>query len=194
MSLLSMYQTEDPAVLKNYEVGGEYNNSRMLRSSVFLLTSSEVDYDNPVIPSVQESSKIVSAPDVYYFNNPEQSYTFNTVTAIDLEGIGDTNNTGGLLSKTFMIGSGSTVYVSENNIYIAYQQNLPYESLQANNRDRFFKVVVPLLPADVQNQIKSIEENQSIDSTEKWGKVSALLQDTYDNLSSNEQARLFSKM
>jgi uncharacterized secreted protein with C-terminal beta-propeller domain len=46
----------------------------------------------------------------------------------------------------------------------------------------------------VQSQIKSIEENQSLDSTEKWDKVSTLLQDTYDSLSANEQAVLFSKM
>lgn len=184
---------ENPSVLKNYEVGGEYSNSRMLGSKIFLLTSSGVDYDNPVIPSVRESSTIVSAPDVYYFGNPEQSYTFNTVTAIDLESLGDANDSG-LLSKTFMIGSGTTVYVSENNIYMAYQQNLPYEYLQTSNRDKFFKVIVPLLPNNVQSQIKSIEENGSLDSTEKWNRVSALLQDTYDSLSQSEQAQLFSKM
>jgi inhibitor of cysteine peptidase len=190
--VIDISDRENPKVLKNYEVGGQYSNSRMLGTKIFLLTSSGVDHDNPVVPSVQETSKVVASPDVYYFDNPEESYTFNTVTAIDLEAIGDTDKA--LLSKTFMIGPGSTVYVSENNIYIAYQQNLPYDHLQASNSERFFKVIVPLLPANVQNQIKSIEQDQSLDATQKWNNVSALLRDTYNNLSKSEQAELFSKV
>lgn len=180
---------EDPKIIENYEVGGEYSSSRMLGGKVFLLTQSGVDYGNPIVPSIRNSSTTIS-PDVYYFDNPEQSYVFNSVTAIDLESVGSAKD---LLSKTFMIGSGTTVYVSESNIYIAYQQNLSYEYLQ-NSKDRFFTAIVPLLPADVQSQIKTIEENRSLDQSEKWDRVSALLQDTYENLSQNEQAQLFSKM
>jgi inhibitor of cysteine peptidase len=191
--VIDISDRENPSVLKVYEVGGQYSNSRMLGAKIFLLTSSGIDYDNPIIPSVQESSKPVASPDVYYFDNPEESYTFNTITAIDLDEIADTDDKA-LISKTFMIGPGTTVYVSQNNIYIAYQQNLPYDYLQANNRDRFFNVIVPLLPANLQEQIKSVGEDQSLDSTQKWNRVSALLQDTYNGLSKRDQAELFSKM
>lgn len=193
--IIDISSREDPKVLKDYEVDGDYSNSRMYGDKIFLLTFSGVDYQNPVSPAVRESSKIIGTPDVYYFDNPEQSFTFNTITEIDLDLIQNgSNDKVGLLSKTFMIGSGSTVYVSENNIYIAYQQNLPYEYYQMSNKNKFSNVIIPLLPIDVQKQIDSIEKDQSLDSSEKWNKMSNLLQNTYDHLSENEKAQLFSKM
>jgi inhibitor of cysteine peptidase len=184
---------ENPAILKNYKVSGQYSNSRMIGSKVFLLTSSGVDYANPVIPSVRESSTVASTPDIYYFDNPEQSFAFNTVAAIDLESIGD-EDSGALLTKTFMTGASTTVYVSESNIYIAYQQNQNTDFLQTSNRDRFFNVILPLLSVSTQNQIKTVDQNESLDSTEKWSRVSDLLQENYDRLADTERAQLLSKM
>jgi uncharacterized secreted protein with C-terminal beta-propeller domain len=192
--IIDVSDRADPKVIRNYEVSGEYSNSRMIGSRVFLLTFSGVDYQRPVAPTVAESSKTVMTPEVYYFDNPEQSYTFNTVTAINLDGIKAREPAGALLSKTFMIGSASAVYASENNIYIAYQENVPFEYYQKSSKDKFSTVIVPLLPNDVQKQIKSIEEDDSLSSSQKWESVSSLLQKTYDGMSDSEKSRLFSKM
>jgi uncharacterized secreted protein with C-terminal beta-propeller domain len=175
----------------------------MIGKEVYLLTSSGVDYQRPVMPSIKESgpssSITILTPDIYYFDNPEQYFVFNTVTAIDLDEVvmvGESNDdaSDGLVSKTFMIGSGTTVYVSENSIYMAYQQNQPYEYYQTHNRDKFFEVIVPLLPSDVQDQIESVEKDSSLDPAEKWARVSELLQDTYNSLSESKKNDLFAKI
>jgi hypothetical protein len=109
----------------------------MIDDRVFLITVSAVDSQNAAQPSVYESSsksslKLIMNPDVYYFDYPQQNYAFNTITALNLNEIGaapgkvestDSNVINGLVSKTFMIGAGSTVYVSDKAIYIAYPEN-----------------------------------------------------------------------
>lgn len=192
--IIDISDRENPRAIKNYQVSGDYSNSRMIGKQVYLLTVSGVDYQRPVIPAIKESysSRVVNSPDVYYFDNPEQYFVFNTVTAIDLDEIADDSR--GLVSKTFMIGSGTTVYVSENSIYIAYQENQPYEYYQTHNRDKFFKVIVPLLPEDVRDKIESIESDSSLGPAAKWERVSGLLQDTYNSLSESQKNQLFAKI
>jgi uncharacterized secreted protein with C-terminal beta-propeller domain len=129
-------------------------------------------------------------PDIYYFDNPELYYAFNTVTSIDIAG--DAVNA--VNSTTFMMNPASTMYVSENNIYIAYEKNFPYYYYQTNTRDRFFDAVVPLLPKDVQEQIKDIDNGNGLSSSEKWDRVSELLQDTYNSMSEAEKNRLFEEI
>ena len=125
-----------PTIAKNYDITGQYSSSRMIGDQIFILTISAVDSAHPAEPSVYDSSseslKLIVNPDVYYFDYPQQSYTFNTVTVLNLDEIKATGNggdnigaspTAGLVSKTFMIGAGSTIYVSDKNIYIAYSEN-----------------------------------------------------------------------
>ena len=188
--ILDISDRSDPSLVRDYEASGQYGNSRMIGRQIFLLTLSGVDYQRPVPPTVTESSRLVATPDVYYFGNPEQQYTFNTVTALDLDKALLDDGSQGLLSETFMIGSGNTVYVSENNIYIAYQENMQY--YQTSNKERFSRVIVPLLPSEQQRQIASIENNTSLDSAEKWDKMSEVLQGYYEDLSQPEMSELFS--
>jgi uncharacterized secreted protein with C-terminal beta-propeller domain len=91
-----------------------------------------------------------------------------------------------------MMNPASTLYVSEENIYIAYEKNMPYYYYQeTQSRDRFFDVVLPLLPEDVREEIEEIEDDESLTPSEKWDKVSQLLQDTYNNMSESERNELF---
>jgi uncharacterized secreted protein with C-terminal beta-propeller domain len=131
MLIIDVSDRESPSILENYDVTGEYSNSRMIGDQIFLLTVGPVDYQRPAEPSVVDSSssKIIANPDVYYFDYPQQNYAFNTITMLDLDQVGvvaDGNNATGveppLVSKTFMIGAGTTVYVSDKNIYLAYQE------------------------------------------------------------------------
>jgi uncharacterized secreted protein with C-terminal beta-propeller domain len=200
--IIDISDRENPEVIRNYQVSGDYSNSRMIGKQVYLLTTSGVDYQRPVMPSIKEStsssSRMILTPDVYYFDNPEQYFVFNTVIAIDLDAVAtggeSTDDDNGIVSKTFMMGSGTTVYVSENNIYIAYQQNQPYEYYQSHNRDKFFRVIAPLLPSGVQDQIESIERDSSFDPAEKWNRVSELLQDTYNSLPESRKNDLFAEI
>ncbi|HEY7368065.1 MAG TPA: beta-propeller domain-containing protein, partial [Nitrosopumilaceae archaeon] len=72
--------------------------------------------------------------------------------------------------------------------------NIPYTYYDTIKKDRFFDVVVPLLPKDVQDQIRSIQSDPSLDPYSKWSQVSKLLQDTYNKLPKDQREQLFTQI
>ncbi|MFA5213771.1 MAG: beta-propeller domain-containing protein [Methanoregula sp.] len=110
-----------PKVLKDYTIDGNYENARMIGDTVYLLSRESVYpyYDQILIPAVRENTKVVFTPDVYYFDNPEQQYDFTTITSFDVAS-GNTRD-----AKTYLIGSGNTVYVSPDAMYVSYQKYYP---------------------------------------------------------------------
>lgn len=186
--VLDVSDRENPRVINDYEISGNYNDARMIGSHVYVVTTSDLyDYRHPIVPLVTEEGTTIARPAIYYFDNPEPYYAFNTITSIDLAR--DAENP--INSSTFMMNPASTIYVSEDNIYIAYEKHMPYHYYQTNTRDRFFEVVVPLLPVDVQNEIRNIESTDELSPSEKWDRVSELLQDTYNHMSESERNQLF---
>ncbi|HEX7033399.1 MAG TPA: beta-propeller domain-containing protein [Nitrososphaera sp.] len=186
--LLDVSDRENPRVINDYEISGSYNSARMIGNLVYVVTTGDVyDYRHPIVPLVTEAGTTIARPEIYYFDNPEPYYAFNTITSIDLAR--DAENP--VNSSTFMMNPASTMYVSDDSIYIAYEKHMPYQYYQTNTRDRFFEVVVPLLPADVQNEIRDIESTDELSSLQKWDKISGLLQDTYNSMSESERNQLF---
>ncbi|MFB5605600.1 MAG: beta-propeller domain-containing protein, partial [Nitrosarchaeum sp.] len=183
-TILDVSDREKPKILTKYEIDGNYVNSRMIDNIVYLVTNSGVDYVNPMMPRIMEGTSII-LPDVYRFPNPEPSYTFNTVTSFDVSGKLHT-------SETFLMGYSNTIYVSKDNLYITYQKHVPYTYYDTVNKNRFFDVIVPLLPKEAQDKIKIIQNDSTLDSYAKWLQVSSLLQDTYNNLSKEQKEKLFS--
>jgi uncharacterized secreted protein with C-terminal beta-propeller domain len=187
--VLDVSDRADPKVFKNYAISGAYSNSRMIGDFVYLVTTSEIyDYRQPLVPKVAESDRTVVMPDIYYFDNPEPYYSFNTVTSVDI-----TRDEDAVISKTFMMNPAATLYVSEKNIYIAYQKYRPY-IYETSNRDRFFEAVLPLLPADVQEEIRSIDADKSLSPSEKWDRISTVLQDMYNRMDESEKAGLLERI
>jgi len=108
---------KNPDAIKDYTIDGDYVDARMIRGMVYMLTRENVySYDDIVTPTVRESGRVIARPDVYYFENPERSYTFTTVTALDAA-TGTERD-----AKTFLIGSGNTLYVSQDAMYVSYQK------------------------------------------------------------------------
>jgi inhibitor of cysteine peptidase len=106
-----------PDVLREYSIDGDYVDARMIRGTVYMLTREYVyPNDDIVVPAVRESNRVVVKPDVYYFDNPEREYVFSTVTALDVASGAEKD------AKTFLIGSGNILYVSQNAMYVSYQK------------------------------------------------------------------------
>ena len=125
--------------------------------------------------------------DAFYFDNVEQFSNFNTLTAIDI--FGDKIN-----SESFLMGHTGAFYVSEDNFYLTYQQNMPFGFYENSSRDRFFDVVVPLLSSNIQEQIKAIQNDSSINSSVQWIKISELMQNSYNQMDKNDKEKLFEKI
>lgn len=181
--IIDVSDKENPKVVKNYEMTGYYTGARMIGNYVYLISNSYVDYVHPMPPILRGASSIAITPDVYYFDNPEPNYNFDTITSFNI--FSDEVN-----SKTFMMGTTDTFYVSNDAIYLTYQKYHPYYYDQSYNKDRFFKTILPLLPDDVQVQIRSIEAG-NLDESQKWSQISDILQNTYNKMSENEKNKLF---
>lgn len=186
ISTLDVSDKEHPKVVSSHAVDGNYYNSRMIGDVVYVLSTSNVDYSNLIVPAILSEAGTIH-PDVYRFPNTEDGYNFNTITAV--------NVSGQLInSETFMMGYTNSIYVSEKNLYITYQKNMSPSDYASIQKARFFDVVVPLLPKEIQDKIKSIQNDSSLDAREKWRQVSKILQDTYNGMSKEEKDQLFSKM
>lgn len=184
--IIDVSDKENPKILKNYEVTGYYTGARMIGNYVYFISNSYVDYVRPMPPILRGASGVAITPNVYYFDNPEPNYNFNTITTFNI--FSDEIN-----SKTFMMGATGTLYVSGDAIYLTYQKYHPYYYDESYNRDRFFKAVVPLLSDDVQSQIKSIDSS-NLDSSQKWAQISDLLQNIYNKMSDTDKNALFDKI
>ena len=88
------------------------------------------------------------------------------------------------------MGYTGTFYVSENNFYLTYQQNMPFGYYENSSRDRFYDVIVPLLPNDIQDEIKSIQNDSSLNSSEQWTKISELMQNSYNEMDKADKRRI----
>ncbi len=183
-----------PELVKDYNLGGYYLESRMIDNYVYFITQENVYYSNrvidtPVIMESAKSAKMIVRPEIYYFDNPEYNYNFNTVASFNiLSGSDDVN------AKTFMMGYSNNIYVSKNNIYITYQKNLPYNYYESHNEDRFFEVVVPLLPSDAQNQIKDLKNDNSLGPYQRWDKISTVLEEMYNKMDEGGKNDLIQKI
>ncbi len=110
---------KNPKVVKDYEIDGDYIDARLIKSNLYLVTREQVyNYRDEEIrvPCVRENAKCIVTPDVYYFDNPERSYAFTTVTSFDTTSANEKD------AKTYLVGNGNIMYVSEDAMYISYQK------------------------------------------------------------------------
>ena len=185
--IVDVADKENPTILKDYSIDGNFRDARMIGDYAYFVTNSHVDYQYPTLPAIREDSNRIITPDAFYFDNAEQFSNFNTLTAIDI--FGDKIN-----SETFLMGYSGTFYVSKDNFYLTYQQNTPFGFYENSSRDRFFDVVVPLLPESIQDEIKIIQDDLSTNASAKWADISDLMQRSYNEMDKNDKEELFEKI
>lgn len=180
---------EEPELLTDHNINGNYFQARMIGDYVYFIVKDSVYYydDYINVPVIRQGSEKIVSPDIYYFDNPEQNYVFHTIASFNTRSDNDIN------AKSFMMGYSDNLYVSTNNIYITYRKNLPARFYQDQQKDRFFKVVVPLLPSDVQNKIKRIE-TENLSAFEQWDRISSILEETYNRMDESEKRELSKKI
>jgi uncharacterized secreted protein with C-terminal beta-propeller domain len=92
------------------------------------------------------------------------------------------------------MGHTGAFYVSEDNFYLTYQQYMPNSFYENSAQNRFFEVIVPLLPNEIQNEIKLIQNDPSLSSSTQWMRISELMQESYNEMNKNEKEKLFEKI
>ena len=66
--------------------------------------------------------------------------------------------------------------------------------LKTCHKKRFFEVIVPLLPNELQEEIIRLNEDPSMNSSTKWLKISEILQEAYNEMEKDEKEKLFEKI
>jgi uncharacterized secreted protein with C-terminal beta-propeller domain len=170
-----------PVQVSNFSINGNYFQSRMIGDYVYFIVKDSVHFYNEFVdvPVIRKGKVKIMSPDVYYFDNPEQNFVFHTIASVNLKS--DKIN-----AKSFMMGYSDNLYVSENNIYVTYRKNMPVLYYEAQQQERFYKVVVPQLPEDARDKIYAIKDSE-LDSSEKWEKISSILEDAYNGMSEKQK-------
>jgi inhibitor of cysteine peptidase len=174
-----------PVIVDDYKLTGDYFQSRMIGDYVYFVVKDNVYYyDNFIdMPMIENGVGSIVRPEIFYFDNPEDNYVFHTVGSFKI------HDEDSMDAKSFLMGYSNTLYVSEKNMYISYQKNVPWRYREDQKEERFFDVVVPLLPDYEKNKILEIN-NGDDESYEKWMQISVVMQDMYDELEDKEADKL----
>ena len=185
--IVDVSDKENPTILKDYSIDGHFRDARMIGEYAYFVTNNHINHQYPRLPVIMEDSVRIMTPEAFYFDNVEEFSNFNTLTAINI--FGDEIN-----SETFLMGYTGTFYVSQDNFYLTYQQNMPFGFYENSSRDRFFDVIVPLLPNNIQDEIKSIQNDSSLSASVQWIKISELMQNSYNEMDKDDKEELFEKI
>lgn len=178
-----------PILVGNSTVEGSYYQSRMIGDYVYVIAQNAASYTGgPVpLPALRSEDKVVIASPVSYFDNWEPQINFNSIATFNLQDVSDVN------LQTFMMGYANTLYVSENNLYIAYQKQVPYAYYQKDQESRFTKIIIPLLPQDVQTVMRNLLKSEE-DFNVIQQHLYETLEEHYNRLSPDARGQLQQKI
>lgn len=113
---------ETPVRIRDLTVSGTYYDGRMNGTDVFLFTRDALYLNGEYLPMpvVRDGDAVVVEPPVSMPEIPGHSWQFYTVTSFDIRD-GEVTD-----AESFLLGYGTTLYVSPDNIYIAYRWQQPY--------------------------------------------------------------------
>jgi uncharacterized secreted protein with C-terminal beta-propeller domain len=119
--IYSLADRTTPKLMHDLSLSGIYYDSRLIGDQVYVVTSESVQWfmDEPVVPEIQSGGGLVQSPDIYYFDIPEPYYQYHTISSFALHGSGEVE------AETFLLGQTTTLYVSKENLYMAYRLSPP---------------------------------------------------------------------
>ncbi|MBI2043396.1 beta-propeller domain-containing protein [Candidatus Pacearchaeota archaeon] len=171
---------KNPVLENNISIEGNYLDSRMIKDYVYVISSKTVEIDNPVPPiyTINGIENAVSPNEIYYFDFPDKSYVFTSITSINIKENKFEN-------KVYLIGSTSNIYVSPENIYLTYTKSISTKEYF----ERFVEeVLIPLLPSSESEAIKNII-NSDEPIYEKMRGVEEIVENYSNSLTGNEKAK-----
>ncbi|MFH1802331.1 MAG: beta-propeller domain-containing protein [archaeon] len=172
----------DPELDKEISLSGNYVDARMINDYVYLISSKYIQMNYFDLPSYEIDGVVtgIAAKEVHYFGQKDESFIFNTIAAIDLEGED-------FETETYLMGSSRTIYVSEDNIYLTYQKRLSQEYIMEMYLN---EVLLPELPSDVRSDIKHVWEDDDKNMREKESEIGEIFGNYMGSLETDEMFEL----
>ena len=180
---------KNPVLKRDLSFDGNYFNSRMIGDYVYLVSKKSVySYgSDPIqLPRILENGNVKTTlpQDISYFDFPDYSYSFTTISAINAQKDSESPE-----SKTFLLGYSQEMYVSQDNIYIVYEKKAKETTIY----ERFVSdVVLPLAPPEVQNKIKEVQSSNAT-AYERFQKISDIFKAYIDSLNPEKAAEVMNE-
>ncbi|MDD1666398.1 MAG: beta-propeller domain-containing protein, partial [Methanomicrobiales archaeon] len=116
--IYSLRDRANPALVRDITFSGNYYDSRMIGDRVYVITNEQVYRyaDEIPMPVVKDDAGTSIEPKVSYFDVPFSSYTFSTISSFSM------TDDRALSAQSFLLGYTSTLYVSRDNMYLAFQK------------------------------------------------------------------------
>ncbi len=118
-TVYSVRDRSHPEMLSDTAFTGSYYNARMIGNMLYLITSEYVPWygGEPLLPEVRYGNDTAVYTEIYYPGIPERQYVYHTIGSLDIQS-GETP-----AAETFLLGYGSTLYASQENIYLGYRKS-----------------------------------------------------------------------
>ncbi|WP_292518891.1 beta-propeller domain-containing protein [Methanoculleus sp.] len=112
---------EEPEEVRNVTFTGDYYDARLIGDHVYTLTRESPVWvqDDILLPEVRAGGAEPVRPDVYRPGSPLQNYVFYTAGAFSITDAGTPD------AETFLLGYDTTLYASQENLYIGYRSTDP---------------------------------------------------------------------
>ena len=128
-TIITIYDLKDrtnPLLVKQITIDGTFFDARMIGDYVYVI-SSESSYniyyeyngnETLCVPqiTINEETKKIPCNQIYYIDIPEPIDTMTHVLSVNI-------NTNDVDQKSFLLGQGQTMYMSQNNIFLVYTKN-----------------------------------------------------------------------
>lgn len=183
-SFFKVFDVSNPAApqeVRDLDFEGSYKTARLIGDYVYFVTETYGSYSpsEPLVPRLLDKGQVVSsdcsgtakcfAPNVYYFDIPYNSYSFTSVTAINVKDASEPAS-----GDIYLLDSSQNLYVSEHNIYITYTQYLNEYELEGQIKR---ELLYPRLSEGERRRIDDIEAAPShvLGAAEKEVKVGQII-------------------
>jgi uncharacterized secreted protein with C-terminal beta-propeller domain len=154
-----------PVLERTVEADGFYITSRMINNYVYLITSQPATLNNnePILPRFSSNEYVYEAKpkEIWYNNKTDYYHSYTNVVTINVQ-----NPKEWITHETFLLSTSSTIYVSQENIYLTspwWIQNTEVDGevtlvykIQVENSDIEY-IADGLVPGRVLNQFSMDE-------------------------------------
>lgn len=185
MTFVNIYDITDKEnieLVKEYVFEGNPNHARMVDDHAYIITQTYPNYGPYPMPLIIEDDiqRTIPVDSIFYYPQRYDNPTFVTINAFDLD---DNSHA----SKTMTLESAQYMYMSQENIYLAYTTYVNEWQIQ---NDVMIDLVTPKLEEKEKLLVQKIQNTDSeiLSHTEKQNKVLQLVTNYMSRLS-NEEAK-----
>jgi len=187
--LYDVSDREHPMELRSVRVGGTYSAARMIDSYVYVITT-QYEYnrlygapEEPYIRKVEVDSVLQDIPlqDIYYSDNPDSSQTMTNVISLSMQ-----DETAEVQAEVFLLGYSSTIYVSQDFIYItSVSSSYDYTTIM----DMIYEYVIPILPGNLQSELDKVT-SLTLDEYQKTQVTGWIIEEYVSSLTDEQKLTL----